>query len=125
MIRRPKVFSFLCWLCVILGFSTCTYEMALAQVGGDASPADTAAVRTDGRPAQESQVVSGSRLFPFNLQGDIPGDDQLGSQPIHRKWWFLAVGAVLVTTAVMLITGGKEEKAKEEDLPGFPEPPAR
>ena len=115
---RRKAFKGLCWLCIGLALSTCTYELCYAQDLEGETPPDSLNV--------EIQDLRGTEdLLLFDTPADSLGTD--GGQnfrSIARKWWIWA----LVTTAIAItavLVGGGEEKKVEEDLPGFPDPPNR
>lgn len=117
MITRRKPFKALCWLCVGLALSTCTYETCLAQTTGEEATPDS--IRGEIKALQ-----TGEDLLLFDTPADSLGTGDRNIQPLHKKWWVWA----LVTTAIAItavLVGGGEAKETEEDLPGFPDPPNR
>ena len=124
---KHRFFKAMCWLCIGLAISTCTYNACLAQETDQAAPPDSLGGAAE--PSLDdviNAIVNEDTVF---VAADTPVDS-LGSdgdkevQPVYRKWWVWAlVTTGLAVTAV--IAGGSEAKRTEEDLPGFPDPPAR
>jgi hypothetical protein len=124
-------FKAVCWLCVGLTLSTCSYDLCLAQDTHEGAPPDSlndeSAPASD-RPASERVeehiwVNKDAALFaPFS--DSLATKSGSSINPLFKKWWFWAfVTTAIALTAVLL--GGGEEKKAEEDLPGFPDPPDR
>jgi hypothetical protein len=117
MMTSAKHFKALCWLCIGLALSTCTYDACLAQ-----SPEEEATPDSLGVEAEDLRV--GEDLLLVDTPADSLETHNPSIQPLHKKWWVWA----LVTTAIAVtavLVGGGEAKDTEEDLPGFPDPPNR
>lgn len=117
MITKRKPFKVLCWLCVGLALSTCTYEACLAQSPEEEATPDSLGVEIE-------SLQAGEGLLLFDTPADSLGTGGRNIQPLYRKWWVWAlVTTALAVTAVLV--GGGDPKQTEEDLPGFPDPPNR
>ena len=117
MITKCKPFKVLCWLCVGLALSTCTYDACLAQSTDEQPTPDSLDVKIE-------NLRTGDDPLLFDTPADSLGTGDRNIQPLHKKWWVWA----LVTTAIAItavLVGGGEAKETEEDLPGFPDPPNR
>ena len=121
------LFKAMCWLCIGLAMSTCTYDACLAQDTDRAAPQDS--LGGAGEPSLDEVINAIVNEDTLLLATDTPADSVVSdsdknAQPVYRKWWVWA----LVTTGlavIAVVAGGGEAKKTEEDLPGFPDPPAR
>jgi hypothetical protein len=116
MITGRASFKVLCWLCIGLALSTCTYEACLAQTTEEETTPDSLGVETETLQAGEDPLL-------FDTPADSPGTGGRRIQPLYKRWWVWA----LVTTAIAVtaVLVGGDAKEAEEDLPGFPDPPSR
>jgi hypothetical protein len=127
MMCKHRCFKAMCWLCIGLAVSTCTYEACLARDVGQDAPADSLGGAVE--PSLDEVINAIVNEDTMVVGTDAPVDS-VGSggakqaQPIYRKWWVWA----LATTGLAVIAamgGGGGAKTTEEDLPGFPDPPSR
>jgi hypothetical protein len=118
MVPIPRGFKALCWFCVGLTLSVCTYDLCLAQDLDELAPPDSLNIETD-------SLQVGDDLLLFDTPTDsLVTEGGRNIQPFYRKWWVWAlVTTAIAVTAVLLENG--QEKETEEDLPGFPDPPNR
>jgi hypothetical protein len=117
MLTGGRLFKALCWLCVGLALTTCMYDACLAQNPEEEATPDSLGVEIEDLEASEDLLLDDTPADSINDGDGI-------TQPIYRKWWVWA----LVTTAIAVtavLVGGSGAKETEEDLPGFPDPPAR
>jgi hypothetical protein len=122
---KHRFFVAMCWLCVGLALSTCTYEVCLAQPADQKTPPDSLGGTVE--PSLEEimhTLVNEDAVLVDTPIDSLGSDGDKSVQPVYRKWWVWA----LVTTGIAVLAvlaGGGEAKKTEEDLPGFPDPPNR
>jgi hypothetical protein len=117
MMKTAWPFKALCWLCIGLALSTCTYDACLAQSPEDEAVPDTVGVKIENLRALEDPLI-------VDTPADSTGSGGENVHPLYRKWWVWALVTTAIAVAAVLIGGG-ETKKTEEDLPDFPDPPAR
>ncbi len=117
MMSNDKPFKALCWLCVGLALSTCTYDACLAQGTGEEVTPDSLGVETG-----HLQTVEDGLLFDTPADSLGTGDGNI--QPLYEKWWVWALVTTAIAVTAVLVGGGKKT-VPGEDLPGFPDPPNR
>jgi hypothetical protein len=116
---RYIFFRAVAWLCIFLAASTCLHDACLARslhegiAGGG--------LKVQAEDSKDDEV-------PFLL--DAPTDSLASEQgttinPVFKKWWVWALITTAIAVTAVLAGGGGEDKATEESLPDFPDPPDR